>query len=142
MGWYSRLLEVMMYFSGRIALFLTFSEILPILSFGLADTLGSMHWRQLRRQFLRRCGADPNSETKLIAWESTDLYFQEPDIPVVANTRWLGSMAGWWLGGPMAAVGPVVEKADKVRSTHQLALLALMFTVLTTDASDKVSCTA
>jgi len=101
MGWYSRLLEV-----------------LSILSFGLADTLGSMHWRQLRRQFLPRCGTDPDLETKVIAWESTDLYFQEPDIPVVASTRWLGSMGGRWLGGPMAAVGPVVEKANKDRSTH------------------------
>lgn len=101
MGWYSRLLEVP-----------------SILSFGLADTLGSMHRSQLRGQFLPRCGTDPDSETKLIAWESTDLYFQEPDIPVVANKRWLGSMAGRWLGGPMAAVGPVVEKEDKVRSTH------------------------
>jgi hypothetical protein len=118
MGWYSRLLEVMMHFSGRIALFLTCSEVLPILSFGLADTLGSMYWRQLRWQFLPRYGTDPNLETKLIAWESPDLYFQKPDIPVVANTRWLGSMAGRWMGGPMAAVGPVVEKADKSRSAH------------------------
>jgi hypothetical protein len=107
-----------MYFSDRVALFLTCSEIPSILSFGLADPLGNMDWRQLRRQFLPRCGTDPNSETKLIAWESTGLYFQEPDIPVVANTRRLGSMAGRWLGGPMAAVGSVVEKADKGRSTH------------------------
>jgi|SRR6267154_4937824 len=83
-----------------------------------------MHWCQLWWQFLPRCGTDPNSETKLIAWESTDLYFQEPDIPVVADTRWLGSMAGRWLGGPMAVVGPVVEKADKGCSSHELALLA------------------
>jgi hypothetical protein len=117
-GWYSRLLEVIISFSGRIALFLTCSKVLSILSLGLADTLGSRHWRQLRRQFLPRCGTDPNLETKLIARESTDLYLQEPDIPVVANTRWLGSMAGRWLGGPMAAVGPVVEKADKSRSAH------------------------
>jgi hypothetical protein len=60
-----------------------------------------MRWRQLRRQFLPHCGTDPNLETKVIAWESTDLYFPEPDIPVVANTRWLGSMAGRWLGDPM-----------------------------------------
>ena len=105
-----------MYFSGRMALFLTCSEVPPILPFGLADTLGSMYWRHLRRQFLPRCGIDPNLETKLIAWESTVLYFQEPDIPVVANTRWLGRMAGRWMGGPMAAVGPAVEKADKSRS--------------------------
>jgi len=108
----------MIYFSGRIALFLTTSEVSFVLSFGLADTLGCMHWRQLRRQFLPRCGTDPILETKLAAWESTDLHSQEPDIPVVANTRWLGSMAGRWLGGPMAAVGPVVEKADKDRRTH------------------------
>ena len=107
-----------MYFSCRMALFLTFSEVLSILSFGLTDTLGGMHWRQLRRQFLRRCGTDPDLETKLIAWESTDLCFPEPDIPVVADTRWLGSMGGRWLGGPMATVGPVVEKADKARSTR------------------------
>ena len=34
-----------MYFSCRMALFLTFSEVLSILSFGLADTLGGLHWR-------------------------------------------------------------------------------------------------
>ena len=111
-----------MCFSGYIHLFLTCSEVPSILSFGLADTLGSMHWRQLRQQFLSRCGIDPNSEPKLFAWESTDLYFKEPDIPVVANTRWLGSMAGRWLGGSMAAVGPVVEKADEVRTAQELAL--------------------
>jgi hypothetical protein len=77
-----------------------------------------MHWRQLRREFLPRCGTDPNLETELNAWEGTDLYFQEPDFPVVANTRWVGGMAGRWLGGPMAGVGPVMEKADKDRSTH------------------------
>ena len=119
MGWYSRLFEVMdVLFWSALLLFLTFSEVLSILSFGLANPLGSVYWRQLRREFLRRCGTDPDFETKLIAWDSTDLHFQEPDIPVVADTRWLGSMAGRWLGGPMATVGPVVEKADKARSTH------------------------
>jgi hypothetical protein len=105
-------------FPATFALFLTFSEVSPILPFGLADTLGSMHWRRLRYQLLRRCRTDPGSETKLAVGESTDLPIKEPDIPVVANTRWLGSMAGWWLGGPMAAVGPIVEKADKVRTAH------------------------
>ena len=150
MGCYSRLLEVKMYFLGRLALFLTFSEALSILSFGLADTLGSMHWRQFRWRFLFRCGTDPNLEAELIAWESTDLYVQEPDITVVANTRWLGSMAGRWLGGPMAAMGPVMEKADKGSSTHPLALLAfervkVHRATLTTDVSsgrNKVSYTA
>jgi hypothetical protein len=109
----------MKYFSGYILLISdTLSEVSPILPFGLADTLGSMHWRWLRVQLLPRCGTDPSSETKLAVWESTDLPFKAPDIPVVANTRWLGSMAGRWLGGPMAAVGPVVEKADKVRSAR------------------------
>jgi hypothetical protein len=102
----------MLYFSGYTALFLTSSEVSSILSFGLADTLGSMHWRQLQHLLLPRYGTDPNSETEFVIWESTDLHFKEPDIPMVANTRWLGSMAGWWLGGPMAAVGPVVDKAD------------------------------
>lgn len=101
-----------MYFSCYIALFLTSSEVSSILSFCLADILGCMHWRQLRYQLLPRCGTDSDSETEFVGWESTVVPFKEPDIPVVANTRWLGSMAGWWLGGPMAAVGPVVEKAD------------------------------
>jgi hypothetical protein len=114
-----------------------------------------MHWRQLRRQFLPHYGTDPEFETKLIAWESTDLYFQEPDITVVANTRWLGSMAGRWLGGPMAAVGPVVEKADKSPRPLISAIgIALERVIIRfsgklsqrTDAlsigSDKVSCTA
>ena len=113
MGCHSRLLEVNeVPFPVTFALFLTSSEVLPILPFGLADTLGSVHRRLLRDQLLPRCGADTNSETQLAAWASSDLPFREPDIPVVADTRWLGSMAGWWLGGPMAAVGPVVEKAD------------------------------
>ncbi len=81
------------------------------------DLLGG-HWCQLRQLFLPYCGIYPNSEIKLVAWESTDLHFKEPGITVVANTRWLGSVAGRWLGGPMAAVGPAVDKADKVRSTQ------------------------
>lgn len=105
-------------FPAIFALFLTFSEISPILPFGLADTLGSVHRHRLRDQLLSRCGTDPGSETKLAVGENTDLPIKEPDIPVVANTRWLGSMAGRWLGGPMAAVGPIVEKADKVRTAH------------------------
>ena len=107
-----------MYFSGYIPLFLTCLEVSSILSFRLADNLGSVHWCQLRQLFLPYCGIYPNSEIKLVAWESTDLHFKEPGITVVANTRWLGSVAGRWLGGPMAAVGPAVDKADKVRSTQ------------------------
>jgi hypothetical protein len=98
-----------MYFSSYIALFLTFSEVSSILSFCLADTLGCKHRCQLWHQLLHRYGIDTNPETEFVGWESTDLPFKEPDIPVVANTRWLGSMAGWWLGGPMAAVGTVME---------------------------------
>lgn len=50
----------------------------------------------------------------------------------------------------MATVGPIMEKADKGRSTHPLALLAfervkVHWATLTTDVSsgrNKVSCTA
>jgi hypothetical protein len=118
MGYYSRLLEVMMYFSGYIPLSLTCLEVSSILSFRLADNLGSVHWCQLRQLSLPCCGTYPNSETKLVARESTDLHFKKPGITVVANTRWLGSVAGRWLGGPMAAMGPAVDKADKARSAQ------------------------
>ncbi|KAF8498575.1 hypothetical protein F5888DRAFT_183732 [Russula emetica] len=74
MGWYSRLLEIL----WGVCIGVSFGG-----SFYLAAELIS------------------TLETKFIAWESTDLYFPEPDIPVVANTKWLDSMSGRWLGHPM-----------------------------------------
>lgn len=38
--------------------------------------------------------------------ETADLSFGEPRIHMVANTRWLGGVAGQRLGGPLAAVEP------------------------------------
>jgi hypothetical protein len=80
-------------FCRLIYLILTFPEVSPILSFGLADTLGHVPWHQLRIQLLRCYGAYSDSETRLIAWESTSLPLEERRIHMVANTRRLGSVA-------------------------------------------------
>lgn len=78
---------------GFIDQVLTFLEVSSILSFRLADTLGVVPWLQLRIQPLRRHGTHSHSKTKHVAWESTSLPFDDTDIHVVANTRWLVSLA-------------------------------------------------
>lgn len=93
-------------------------EVPSILSFGLTDTLGTIHRHHLRNQLLPRHRTDSNSEAQLIIWESTDRPFDKPHIRMVAITRWLGSVARRRLGGPMAAVEPGMEKADKVRAAR------------------------
>ena len=80
-------------FYGFINQMLTILEVSSILSFDLTDTLGVVPWHQLRIQLLRRHGTHSDSKTKHVAWESTSLPFDDADIHMVANTRWLVSLA-------------------------------------------------
>lgn len=107
------------------------SEVSSILPFCLANTLGSFHWHQFWSQLLYPHGTNSNPKTKLFAREGTNIPFDEPRVPMVANTRWLGSVARQRYRGSMAAMATRMEKAykdgtacelDSIDLNHRLGL--------------------
>jgi hypothetical protein len=90
--------------------FLKASSFLP---FCLANTLGGFHWHQFWSQLLYPHGTNSNPKTELFTREGAGIPFDEPPVHVVANTRWLGSVAGQRYRRPMAVMATRVEEASK-----------------------------
>ena len=97
-------------------------EVSSILPFRRANTLGSFHGHQFWSQLLYHHGTNSNPKTKLFAREGASIPFDESRVHVVANTRWLGSVAGQRYRGPMAVMAPGVEEADEDGTACELDL--------------------
>ena len=96
------------------------SEVLSILPFRIANTLGSFHWHQFWSQLLYRHRTNSKPKTKLFARESANIPFDEPCVHMAANTRWLGSVVGQRYRRPMAVMATGMEKADKDGTAYEL----------------------